>query len=415
MDIYEVFIDTNIYDGANFSFGNPDFSTLKKLISQGHVILLMNSVIEGEIRSHIEVRIKKAIKVVNENLNDRIFVPFRYEEAYANKVGLFPKNDMIQLINQRFNEFIDECNAVRISVNGVNVEKILENYFTQKPPFEKVKPEEFKDAIAIESLYNYMDKMPINHKLCVISNDSGFRKAIDSANFLVFTDLKEFLNMVTSKVDIQTTYLKEYIEEKLLDEEIHEQVKAAIKKASYNFDELIDEFSIIDETISGYVVDYINIVDINTADVAITVEVEVKAWVNYIDEDLSYFDKEEWRYFWKTEIEKEEIHNISFELSMKIDISEFGEHVEDEAEIDYSHDCIQILECSDINNTIVLGEDTCTSAEILSHSDPFREDYDEDGLEYRDYSYTYCPDCGNPIGQNNEGGNGFCNNCAWKH
>ena len=27
----------------------------------------------------------------------------------------------------------------------------------------------------------------------------------------------------------------------------------------------------------------------------------------------------------------------------------------------------------------------------------------------------FCPDCGTPLDVENEGGNGFCINCAWKH
>ena len=29
--------------------------------------------------------------------------------------------------------------------------------------------------------------------------------------------------------------------------------------------------------------------------------------------------------------------------------------------------------------------------------------------------YNMCPDCGNFFGLEDDGGNGFCVNCAWKH
>lgn len=42
---------------------------------------------------------------------------------------------------------------------------------------------------------------------------------------------------------------------------------------------------------------------------------------------------------------------------------------------------------------------------------PFYEDLDG---EY-DYATDVCPDCGSPIGIANDGGNGFCINCAPNH
>ena len=60
--IYRVFLDTNIYDAANYSFRNASFSRLRSLAEAGHLQLIMNSVIEGEVRSHISERVKKAVK-----------------------------------------------------------------------------------------------------------------------------------------------------------------------------------------------------------------------------------------------------------------------------------------------------------------------------------------------------------------
>ena len=47
---------------------------------------------------------------------------------------------------------MNDCKSERILVNGIGVEKIVTDYFTQAPPFEAKKPDEFKDAIAVSSL-----------------------------------------------------------------------------------------------------------------------------------------------------------------------------------------------------------------------------------------------------------------------
>ena len=34
---------------------------------------------------------------------------------------------------------------------------------------------------------------------------------------------------------------------------------------------------------------------------------------------------------------------------------------------------------------------------------------------FDDDYFSVCPDCGNPIGIRNDGGNGFCADCALRH
>ena len=62
----------------------------------------------------------------------------------------------------------------------------------------------------------------------------------------------------------------------------------------------------------------------------------------------------------------------------------------------------------EVLDSIMLDEDTCIESEVNS-SDPF-DDRDED----REYAFDLCPRCGSPIGLGNDGGDGFCRNCADK-
>ncbi len=42
-------------------------------------------------------------------------------------------------------------------------------------------------------------------------------------------------------------------------------------------------------------------------------------------------------------------------------------------------------------------------------------DYDEEDDDYQSDQYNTCPDCGNTFGIDDDGGNGFCIECAWRH
>lgn len=57
----KVFIDTNIYEGANFSFYNKQFSKLKELIEEENVELLYNEIVYQEVHQHIGENLAKAI------------------------------------------------------------------------------------------------------------------------------------------------------------------------------------------------------------------------------------------------------------------------------------------------------------------------------------------------------------------
>lgn len=45
---YKVFIDTNIYDGANYSFQNAAFSAIRSRGKNKELELHINSVVEGK-------------------------------------------------------------------------------------------------------------------------------------------------------------------------------------------------------------------------------------------------------------------------------------------------------------------------------------------------------------------------------
>lgn len=57
----KVFIDTSVYENANFSFGNKQFSKLKELIEEENVELLYNEIVYREVYQHIGDNLSGAI------------------------------------------------------------------------------------------------------------------------------------------------------------------------------------------------------------------------------------------------------------------------------------------------------------------------------------------------------------------
>lgn len=85
---YKVFLDINIYDGANYSFRNALFTALKNRFLSGKLELHINSVVEGEVRQHINSNIKKAAKELLEAVRNSVLSGFKNIPKFADKIQI---------------------------------------------------------------------------------------------------------------------------------------------------------------------------------------------------------------------------------------------------------------------------------------------------------------------------------------
>jgi hypothetical protein len=396
-----VFLDSNIYDAANYSFGNPQFSKLSELIYQDHVTLLINSVVEGEVKKHIKERIKKAANEFNKLVSSREFASFRYEEEYADKIAKLEPNEMYTIPQKRFDEYLESCKAVSIPVNGINIEQVINDYVEGKYPFEASKPAEFKDAIIIQSLLEYQ-KLNNEQKIYIVTNDKGFRAALNNKENHTCKDINEFLELVTESIDDLVGKLNSYLINEEMISEIEAEIRSSINDTTYSMDLPYDEFDVIDIENIKFDVAFIDIISSSEAKVIIDAEADIKIWFSYTDEDKSYFDKEDWEYLWKVEVEKEEVHRIAFELTLNIDIEKFSD--------DIAHEDLEVIVegHEDGPSRIDLNEATFVSGEVVS--DNYRDDED-------DYSSGsgVCPDCGEKLTFETDALTGFCTTCSPNH
>ena len=127
---------------------------------------------------------------------------------------------------------LESCKAVSIPVNGINIEQVINDYVEGKFPFEASKPAEFKDAIIIQSLLEYQ-KLNNEQKIYIVTNDKGFRAALNNKGNHTCKDINEFLELVTESIDDLVGKLNSYlINEEMISEivqstfdEIEEYVK----------------------------------------------------------------------------------------------------------------------------------------------------------------------------------------------
>ena len=137
----------------------------------------------------------------------------------------------------------------------------------------------------------------------------------------------------------------------------------------------------------------------------LAVTCKVTVYYKYTDENESYYDKEDQCYLWQKIVELEEEYTVAFDMVLSLDVSNCKPEMDEDDEEILFEDYTESPSC------IELEKDRCISTEVVSETDPFYEDLDG---EY-DYATDVCPDCGSPIGIANDGGNGFCINCAPNH
>ena len=138
-------------------------------------------------------------------------------------------------------QFVKDTNAIVISVDDVNLDSILNDYFGNRPPFNnKGKKSEFPDAIAFNSLKNWAEK---NNKTIVVVSDDNDWKSMESlsANVVIENDLGDVLAKINSystkhldeAKDIVEMLISDDVNTKKLKANFKHYVEAAINNVTY--------------------------------------------------------------------------------------------------------------------------------------------------------------------------------------
>ena len=414
---YRVFLDTNIYDAANYSFRNASFSRLRSLAESGQLQLIINSVIEGEVRNHISERVKKAVKNLENATRDPAFAGFRSNPDYQNQLNI---TDVCEWVNFALNEFsalLNSCRVRRISLNGINVETMLDDYFQQKYPFEKKKPDEFKDAIAVRSLVHDLeeaDTEPDIIQYCIISADKGFKEAVKNAisgnliedYMLIFDSLVEFTDYL-AKMDSQMQFMLRYLKSDYGHDLLYDAVKEALEASTFEiieFNEITDQEIVDIDVISAipHTVSLTNTAGIpDVLDTVIDGEAEIVVDYTYNDINQSYFGKELEEYAYLFSKSAEATYRVKFNIPMSFIVNRCLA-----ADEELERDGDEVFDSKEMELDIYTEQSFKLSDENITS-------YEE--LESNDDTYNTCPDCGCRIGIDNDDGNGFCINCAPNH
>ena len=416
--IYRVFLDTNIYDAANYSFRNASFLRMRNLAESGQLQLVINSVIEGEVRTHISERVRKAVRELEKATKDSAFAGFRSIEAFQDNLLIHNIEEWITFILNEFETFLTSCAVKRIPLNGIDVESVMSDYFNQRAPFEKKKQDEVKDAIAVRSLLLNMmetENEPETIQYCVISADKGFREAVKasiSGNLvedytIIFDSLVAFTDYL-AEIDKQMQFMLRYLKSDYGHDLLTDSVKEALQSSTYEIesdDEVTDQ-ELLDVEIISIIPHAVSLT--NTAGIPDVLETVIEGQADILidyefnDESQSYYDKELNSYVYLVSVSAVATHRIQFSIPMSFIVNNCL--AEDE---ELASDNDEVFETKEMELDLY-------TEQVFDLTDENRTSYEETGRSDDD-TFDTCPDCGCRIGIENDGGNGFCINCAPNH
>ncbi len=397
-----VYLDTNVYKGANYRFDNNNMSTLQNLVTEREVTVLYTDATIGEVKDHIESDIKVGVAKYNNTL--RKDIPM-LNNGYIYPIHELDSDEAIRKVKQKLEQFMELKSVIKIPLNPLDADKLFEDYFSKNPPFENKKPCEFKDAIMINAVKNYQKK--IGKQICIVSNDGGFRKAFNGySDFKTFNYLSQFLKYYAdSKEELNkaTNCIERSIKEGEFNDAINKYVDICdICMSDYQ------QYDIEDKEIEDISIELLYIEKTEDKFYAIlSFEVSMELEVSYRDEDRSYFDKEDDRYLFENYIKEKQKHKANIELKFYCDIKkdDNNELVLEDFEV-ITDKYMRIIDLNDFTKISSYRLSTTYDDE----SDPeFCSQYSREG-GYKS-GYGECPICGFKIPLEHME-SGFCEKCA---
>ena len=354
----KVFIDTNIFIGEKFMLSNDKFEKLKTYIENDKIILLNNEITERELEVHIIKDVKEVINSYNKVLSKSPFLEILSETPI--KLSLEDETYIISFLKTELIKFFDD--SIKFSLEDVDIKLILEDHFNLNLPFEKTKQNEFKDAFVAQIIKKYQKKN--NEKIYIISKDDGFRKTFDNndQNFIIFENLSKFIEEIEMEM---LTENEKFLINEIKDGEANDKIKDFIDDIGLEIDYDSSDYEIDNYEIIGIYPEFINSCETENIQIyEFNVKLDIEIEITYLDEDSSYYDKEDGEYLFSNYITAKEEHNTEFKLVILCDIKDLeNKSIEEDFFLDYI-----TIDNEKSDKRIYLDEYTCEDREIINET-----------------------------------------------
>lgn len=178
-----VFVDTSIFDGNALKLESGLLSKLNQF-KKSHIEFILPDVIKSEVQNHLEKKIKVSRNALEKSINDAGDHLFFDGSALNNAKKLLIDSDEIEnLAISRLSSFIKNTGALVLeSSKYVSVKNLLEQYFSNKPPFAETgkKKNEFPDAIILLAVEKWAEQN--NFSVLAIAKDKDWKAYCENSD-----------------------------------------------------------------------------------------------------------------------------------------------------------------------------------------------------------------------------------------
>lgn len=362
-----LFIDTNIFIEKKYGWSSGYLRTIKGLATSGWLKILINSITKQEVLDHIAFDLKESVESYNLLLKKSEIRAYSKElELPISKLEL---SSQIDLMRQKCEVYFSGEGVEEVPVTSRSVLALVSDYINKKPPFERKKPTEFKDAIVGYSLNEF--QILKGQPIIILSNDKGFCKIFENNdNFIILDGIKQVFpllkrNLVSSiEEQIRLELNRDTIEERIKEYLIDLSVELDTDYWGYDSCDITDIYNInivgidlIDFELDIWIGDELDPEKLELQDGAGTVSASINVAftmnVDYsvIDEDNSKYDRESRDYIIKNyinftdEYKGERIIQINLEYYVEEENLKF-----DDIYVDINNDTKLYLEQSEMTN-----------------------------------------------------------------
>lgn len=193
-DYDALLIDTSIFDANGLRLEKGLLGKLHQF-KKSPVDFLMPDVIIGEVKTHLEQKIRASKSSLEKAINEAGDHLFINGNTYDDAKKLLEGNETDGLADTRLQNFLEVTGAVKIECGDyLSVSSLLERYFSNKAPFAETgkKKNEFPDAIVLMAIEVWAEKN--NKSVLAVARDDDWSKYCENSQHIdCITELSDAL------------------------------------------------------------------------------------------------------------------------------------------------------------------------------------------------------------------------------
>ena len=319
-----VFLDTTVFDAANFSYISRALGALADLAAGERVHVFVSDITLREVKSHVLEKVDESIHAQRKFESKARILRNSVENAVSNRFEKLDPDKLNAELLAQFDEFLKNAKVTVMPSSCVDVKDIFDAYFDKKPPFgEGNRKAEFPDAFSLAAARSWVEKH--NQGIYVVSGDSGVRSACDGTSLIALEKLSQFLDLVALEDEARGEFIHKAVRTKF--GEIVDIIEKDFERQGFM---LSDQ----DGDVNQVNVDSVELEEIDilrfqedSVEVELTVRVQFTADISYADLATASYDSEDKQFIvWdkvEEEVKCEELATVTATILLVPDDPEF--------------------------------------------------------------------------------------------